>query len=471
MKFSWKIFFVSFLITVIAFGVGGFALVNAVFSSTLNARLDAARDSNRYATSAFCTSFSNLDASRITDTYAERMARVFSSQLSAADSETMVVIGTKNSVRDYGDTGFANNLRLNCRAWRTASDNGKSYFQVVSKVQIGLSYYYVQTLSDVTDLYESRAHYIYLYQLILLLVALGASIVLLIVSRFLTRPLVRLSHTAGEIARGDFSGRAADSTTKEMHELSLSFNTMAESIESYVGQLKESAQSRDDFVADFTHELKTPLTSVIGYADMLRSYELDAKQRRKCADAIYREGKRLEALSANLLDLIVMKNSEFTPSPIDADALFRETGSAVEFLLRKYSVRLDVAFEPAALLAEPALLKTLVYNLIDNAGKASGKGQKIKLTGRVADGRYRITVIDNGCGMSEDDLQKITRPFYMIDKSRSRSMGGAGLGLALCEQIAALHGSSLHFVSTEGVGTRVSFTAPLVNREEDSREE
>lgn len=464
MKFSWKIFFVSFLITVVAFGAGGFALVNAVFSSSLNARLDAARDSNRYATSAFCASFSNLDAAHITDTYAERMARIFSSQLSSADSNTMVVIGTKSSVRDYGDTGFANNLRLNCRAWRTASDNGKSYFQVVSKVQIGLSYYYVQTVSDLTDLYQSRAHSIYLYQLILLLVAFGASVVLFIVSRFLTRPLVKLSEAAGEIAKGDFSKRAADSSTREMHELSQSFNTMAESVESYV-------QSRDDFVADFTHELKTPLTSVIGYADMLRSYELDAKQRRKCADAIFREGKRLEALSANLLDLIVMQNSDFSFSELETEVLFAETGSTVEFLLRKYSVRLDIDFESAILSCEPSLLRTLIYNLIDNAGKACNKGQKIKLTGRIAGDCYGVTVIDNGCGMSEDDLQKITRPFYMVDKSRSRSMGGAGLGLALCERIASLHGSSLHFVSTRGVGTRVSFTVPLSDREEDMREE
>ena len=166
-----------------------------------------------------------------------------------------------------------------------------------------------------------------------------SSLVLVIFSKFLTRPLVRLSDAAKEIAGGNFSKRVEMSSTGEVRELSKSFNTMAENIESYTDKLKKAAQDRDDFVANFTHELKTPLTSVIGYADMLRTYELDADKRRECADYIYREGKRLEKLSANLLEIIVMENSDIKCVDINTEHLIKELRGSVAFLLKKYGVK------------------------------------------------------------------------------------------------------------------------------------
>ena len=230
-------------------------------------------------------------------------------------------------------------------------------------------------------------------------------------------------------------------SSTEITELSQSFNTMADYVEDYIEQLKLATQNRDNFIADFTHELKTPLTSVIGYADMLRSYEMEPEQRRECADLIYKEGSRLEALSLNLLNLIVLK---------------------------KYGVKLKLNVEKAEVNAEPSLLKTLLYNLIDNACKASESGKPVTLTGYVDSDRYRFCVTDSGCGIAEDDLAKITEPFYMVDKSRSRSMGGAGLGLSICNEIAKLHGSTLEIVSEVGKGTDISFTVSLADNSTES---
>ena len=94
--------------------------------------------------------------------------------------------------------------------------------------------------------------------------------------------------------------------------------------------------------------------------------------------------------------------------------------------MKKYGVKLKLNVEKAEVNAEPSLLKTLLYNLIDNACKASESGKPVTLTGYVDSDRYRFCVTDSGCGIAEDDLAKITEPFYMVDKSRSRSMGGAG---------------------------------------------
>ena len=139
-------------------------------------------------------------------------------------------------------------------------------------------------------------------------------------------------------------------------------------------------------------------------------------------------------------------------------------------ILKKYGVKLKLNVEKATVKAEPSLLKTLLYNLIDNACKASESGKPVTLTGYVDSDRYRFCVTDSGCGIAEDDLAKITEPFYMVDKSRSRSMGGAGLGLSICNEIAKLHGSTLEIVSEVGKGTDISFTVSLADNSEESED-
>ena len=106
-------------------------------------------------------------------------------------------------------------------------------------------------------------------------------------------------------------------------------------------------------------------------------------------------------------------------------------------------------------------MKTLIYNLIDNACKASEQGGKVIVWGACQGDRYEICVGDYGRGIPKEELAKIIEPFYMVDKSRARSMGGAGIGLALCNEIARLHGSSLDIKSEVGVGTAISFDVPI----------
>lgn len=466
MKFSWKIFIVSFLIIIISFGAGGFVLVNSVFTSSLNAKIESVCQSNAYATASFYSMNVNVQASGYNSGYIDYTIKNFTKQLSANSDDTDVDIGDKSIVTAFNDSGLAEEIKENERNYRIAKDNGRKYLQVVSLVNIFNKDYYIQSLADITGIYEDRDNYFRLYQITLMCVAFGASLMLLIFSRLITRPLVKLTQTANEITEGNFEKRAELSSTKEIYELANSFNTMTESVEGYIEELNEEVRRRDDFVSAFTHELKTPLTSVIGYADMMRSYELDADKRRSCADNIYKEGKRLESLSANLLDLLVLKHTDVEMREIGTNIVERETKSAVLFLLEKYGVTLEIELEQATIIAEPALLKTLIYNLIDNSCKASEQGGKVLVRGACQGDRYAVCVGDYGRGIPKEELAKITEPFYMVDKSRARSMGGAGIGLALCNEIARLHGSSLNIKSEVGVGTAISFDVPMADSKE-----
>ncbi len=470
MKFAWKIFFISFLIIIISFGVGGFLLVNSVFTTSLNNKIQSVRDSNSYITASLYAIVKNAETISNNNNYLKYTAENFADQVAKSSSATKVRIGNINSVSFYDENSFVNKLHYNSRGHKIINRDSKNYIQVVSKIYLIDGSCYIESLENITEIYQSRDAYCRIYQIILIGVALFASIVLVIFSHFITRPLVRLSTVSKEIAEGNFSKRAEVGKriikTKEIQELSYNFNTMAEHVEEYIEKLKDAAQRRDNFVADFTHELKTPLTSVIGYADMMRSYELDAEQRRECADYIYKEGKRLEALSLNLLNLIILKKDKINLVPVKTDTIVIETGNSVIFLLKKYKVKLETDFEHASINVEPSLIKTLLYNLIDNACKASEKGQVITLKGYCENERYRFVVSDTGTGIPADELEKITEPFYMVDKSRARSMGGAGLGLALCNEIAKLHGSALTIDSVPGKGTSVSFTLEICRAQE-----
>ena len=126
-----------------------------------------------------------------------------------------------------------------------------------------------------------------------------------------------------------------------------------------------------------------------------------------------------------------------------------------------------VQAEPALVRAEPSLLLSLVYNLADNACKASPAGETVTISGRWEADDYRIAVVDHGRGIPAEHLDKITEPFYMEDKSRARRQGGAGLGLALCKRIADLHGTRLTFDSQAGRGTTVTLCLSVVEEAEE----
>ena len=275
-------------------------------------------------------------------------------------------------------------------------------------------------------------------------------------SYLLTMPIRSLGRVTNQLAQGDYTPRARVSSGDEIGELAANFNRMACAIEKNIQELEDAARRQEDFTASFVHELKTPLTSIIGYADMLRSGNLDESRRFKAASYIFSEGKRLENLSLALMSLLVVGHSAADAKSVNMARLCAEAGRISQPAMRKKGVELIVRAEEGSLLGDAALLQTLILNLLDNARKASDPGKTVLLVGEVLDSGYRLTVTDQGQGIPAEELSKITEAFYMVDKSRSRAEGGAGLGLALCKEIAALHSGELRFDSQVLQGTTVT---------------
>ena len=284
-----------------------------------------------------------------------------------------------------------------------------------------------------------------------------AALLALLFCRRMVRPLEQLNAASRKIAAGAYDRRTALPGSDEIAGLSRSFDEMAAAVQDKVNALQAHVQQREDFIAAFTHELKTPMTSMLGYADLLRGAEVPAATRQKAADFIYHESKRLEALSGRLMELMQLNGNDLPPlEPVRLDGIFRQLTRALPHsppLLTVPDCHLTV-------LAQRELLCDLLYNLVLNARHATPPEGTITLEVSEQPDGVALTVRDTGCGIPAEDLPHITEPFYMVDKSRARQQGGSGMGLALCERIAILHGTHLTFESVPGTGTAVTFTLP-----------
>lgn len=206
----------------------------------------------------------------------------------------------------------------------------------------------------------------------------------------------------------------------------------------------------------FAHELKTPMTSIIGYADLLRSHELHENERREAANYVFTEGRRLELLSLKLLDLIVLKKRDLKLVPTSVQHLVTEVVRLLKPVVVKLGITVRYQCNDGICMLEPDLVKSLLINLADNARKALDEGGQIYIESKILSDGCVIRVADNGKGIPESELARITDAFYRVDKSRSRAQGGVGLGLSLCSEIVALHNGTMSFESAIGKGTVVT---------------
>ncbi|MEA4897857.1 MAG: ATP-binding protein [Christensenellaceae bacterium] len=290
------------------------------------------------------------------------------------------------------------------------------------------------------------------YKIVYLIVLAVSACVLWFVTLWLTRPIKKLSRTSARIADGHFSQRTDIASNDEIGQLGQDFNRMADTVQEKIKVLEQNAEQKDRFIASFAHELKTPLTSVIGYADMLYQRSLDPKTTRMAAAYILDEGMRLESLSLKLMDLFVLDKQEFTFEEISALDLLQNVADTLRPPMNDKQIEITLNADDAYVRIEYDLFKTVLVNLVDNAAKAGAR--HIALIGKAEAERYRFTIADDGCGMAKEELARITEAFYMVDKSRSRAQHGMGLGLAIASRIAQIHKAELTFESQVGAGTK-----------------
>ena len=317
------------------------------------------------------------------------------------------------------------------------------------------------TAFDLTEVFDARSRSLQRFLLLECAVLAGAALVTALLTRRLTRPLALLSRASRRIADGDYGLRTGIHTRDEIGELSENFDQMAAAVQEKVAALELSVRQREDFMGAFAHELKTPMTGILGYADLLRTMQPDPAEQREAAGAIFHEAKRLGALSEKLLQLLHLDEEPLRLAPVNLAEAAAEAARSARPALERAGARVRLDVQDAWVDGDGDLLADLALNLLTNAAKA-GPGGEISLTVRQDGAQASLTVQDHGCGIPADQLARVTEPFYMVDKSRARRQGGSGLGLTLCQRIAEAHGGAMQFESEEGAGTTVTLRLPAL---------
>lgn len=339
----------------------------------------------------------------------------------------------------------------------------KSYLFVTSGLQLSGDDFKLAYIRDITGIYQDKTAQIRNFVKINIVITVILAAGLYVLIWFLTRSVRMLTKSAQTIASGHYSHRVGVLSNDEIGLLSENFNQMADAVEEKVEELEDAAKNREHFIHYLTHELKTPLTSIIGYADFLRTTKYNEEVFYKALNYIYSEGKRLESLSFKLMDLVLIGNKKKVMDMEEIMPIFEETEQILKPQLEQANIELSLSVEPAKLLIERDLFKILFTNLIDNAIKASGAGGIIYFRGLMKEeGHYAIEVEDEGIGIPEQDIPKVFEPFFMVDKAHSRANNSAGLGLAICAEIVRLHEGRIEIRSCLNEGTIVRILLPGV---------
>lgn len=291
---------------------------------------------------------------------------------------------------------------------------------------------------------------------LLLVVAVAAVAVLItIMSRSTTNPIRELSRAAKEIAGGNYDVTVPErDRVEEFGELERNFNLMT-------AELRANEYLRKDFISSVSHQLKTPLSILNGYAQLLAGGGLSAEEEREYSQTIAQESDRLVGLIDDMLRLSRIDHRE-----IQRKAEFFPLGEQ----LRRAVLQLEPRWSAAGLnvsadipdfdyTGDSELLYQVWVNLLENAVKFTPAGGRIGVSLAVAENAATVTVWDTGCGMDEDTLPRIFEQFYQGDTDRRGD--GCGLGLALCKRIVELHGGAISAESRPGEGSRFTVSLPV----------
>lgn len=313
MKLSFRFFCIAYLIVLLATGTGGTLIILNVTNTLFESRKERVLASSDYAAESFL-SFCDIYYEQITESQASEIAGQIKNTLDEA--VCAVRIYAAEAENDETENAF----------YCFRENESGPIMEAVCRIETTIGTYCLTVASDFSEIKEQNEMFFTVYGITVLAVSLISGALLYVSAKRITKPLSRLSAAAERIASGSYGEKIKiNKCGQEIKNLSDSFNLMSSAIERKINEITEEAEKREIFVADFTHELKTPMTAIMGYAQMLDSYELTDSERGEAARAIYGEARRLENLSLRLLELYVYRNEK--AADIRKTELYGQDGS------------------------------------------------------------------------------------------------------------------------------------------------
>lgn len=285
-----------------------------------------------------------------------------------------------------------------------------------------------------------------------------AFVVLIFITRQMTKPINEMYAAANKFKSGDFSSRLNVSSSNEYAPLVNAFNSMADGIENL-------EQMRRGFVADVSHELRTPMTAITGFVDGVLDGTIPPELHQKYLTTVSEQAHRMSRLIDTFLDVAKIQAGQisYVKKPFDIVVTIGKVLFAFEEKIEQNNITLtyDYPEDCALALGDEDAIYRVVFNLIDNAVKFTNEGGKIEVKVKNQQQKLQISVYNTGCGISKEDAANIFERFYKADKSRSQNKRGTGIGLYLVKNIIKEHGEDIILTSKDGEFAKFSFTLPI----------
>lgn len=455
---------------VVLYGILGFLLVASLIEWTFQQKAQSTEATRLYKEALAITANYAQDyyRNRVTQEELETQMRVLSAYTEGdiwiVDRKGIVLIGNDENEEPYEIPGFR------------ISDFGTKYYRVgdfygtfeeemlTVFAPVTVDYQvrgYVMIHKGISRIYQNADHFLNMSYMALVTLLLFGIVFLVMYLLHTYRRIWRMNRIARKYMEGDFASVMEVSSEDELGFLSASFNYMA-------NELNTLEEDQRKFVSNISHDFRSPLTSIKGYAEAMLDGMIPVEMQDKYLNIMITETERLTKLTSGLIELnqygghgkTILDQTDF-----DINEVIGQTAATFEGACNAKHVVLELVLtgEELYVHADKSKIQQIIYNLTDNAIKFSHNDSSISIETHIKNEKVFVSVKDSGIGIPKEAIGKIWERFYKTDLSRGKDKKGTGIGLAIVKEIIQAHGENINVISTEGVGTEFIFTLPFVD--------
>lgn len=459
MKIWQKVYLVTMIVFVLLLNVGMYVVFEMTYQKDIVVEQKQAEAEYNMLTNGLIRSLESLYAQGdVTDGKLRRVVAYYENYyddeiaLTLWRDETCLYPNGVEELRSWNAISGKNELIIEGKDKKTITVRGKLYEAEGT--------FYISYEKELTQLDEIWDTLQVKYLVISLSFSFVLAVFLFVVLRKTLQPITQLTKVVDDMAEGNWDSKATEDGTDEVATLGRHFNRMADKIQENIQLIQQEADAKQEFVDNFAHELKSPLTSIYGFAEYIQKANVSEDEKIQCMSYIMDESKRLLQLSYTLLDMAKIRKEAVHIEVISLCDVEEQIGKRMEGLCKERGVKLKCNRNVDVMHANEVLLYSLLCNLIQNAIYACDNGNTVSWGVEEQDDMLRIYVEDNGCGMTEEQVVRVKEPFYRVDKARSREAGRIGLGLAICSQIVEYHNAKMDIQSEIDKGTCITILFP-----------
>lgn len=431
MRFGYKIFLMAFTLVIISTTSIGIILIN----NSYQRNIETAINKN-------ITEIININ-STVNSNVSELV--YLADNYLTNNMHTKVYNNNDIIFTNFKDYNPIENMLIN-----SLDDDIKSYIKNGTLYMAYKESYIIITKSDISDIYKEKDNQISYFTKISIFISLSVALILSIIVEFMTKKIKKLNETVRKIEKGNYNIEIPKTSHDEIGDFALSISSMAQAIDKNIKEIQYISDQRKIFIGNLTHEIRTPLTSIIGYSSLIKNDKVtDLAKIKNYSTKIYEEGKYIEEMRDKLMSILNLNSDKIK---LKRDNISKIIPKYIQELQKLYpNTKFITVINPDIYQElDQTLFKSLIFNLVKNSIEASTNPQiKITLTNE------QLIIEDNGIGIKKEEINKIKEPFYTTNKDRNRATSGMGLGFTLCCNIIDIHKWILDIKSKLNKGTKM----------------